>query len=454
MPALSTSLKPILFLVALYGLIAIWNTPNTIAARYVFEGLLLILLITTRLDWWLFFSRAKLLLVFFAYLFLQITFFSSDLKMALSSFKSEWMHFILFSVIGAGTGLVLYQKKLESLFFYFGLAFATPLLIHIGLSMIKGISVGAVPWGYWGLNVHHADLGYAGLQASIFLTLFILYQAKSTGVKVCAYGLLIVCIISTLIAQSRGGILFVVFSIALILALHLFLRHTKNGIGLRQLLGVVALTLCAGLLIKAGISADPVRWGGMVSRALIGFHGDPALVYCNGIESLRSSLQADGITFTPKVEAAIRSVEDGDGARIMAARSGLMVLMDHPMGINGSKEAYQMAITAFCGKPPAIFISHTHNGWIDTALAIGIPGALLLLLVMLSYGLQGYRARYQAKQINPYGIALLVSASIWILRGLLDSTLRDHTLESQAFVLAFLLSYVLSQQNASRSQKA
>lgn len=452
MPALYTSLKPILFLVALYGLIAIWNTPNTIAARYVFEGLLLILLITARLDWQLFFSKSKLLLVFFAYLFLQIAFFSSDFTMALRSFKSEWMHFILFSVIGAGTGLALYQKKMESLFFYLGLAFATPLLIHIGLSIIKGISIGAVPWGYWGPNVHHADLGYAGLQASIFLTLFLLYQAKSTRAKVSTYGLLIVCIISTLIAQSRGGILFVVFSISLILTLHFFLRHKKNRIGLRQLIGVIALTLCAGLLIKAGISADPVRWGGMVSRALIGFHGDPASVYCNGIESLRSSIQGDGITLTPKIDAAIKSVEDGDGARIMAARSGLMVLMDHPMGINGSKEAYQMAITEFCGKPPAIFISHTHNGWIDTALAIGIPGALLLLLIMMNYCLAGYRARYLSIQANPYGIALFASAVIWILRGLLDSTLRDHTLESQAFVLAFLFSYVLSQKKYTRLQ--
>jgi O-antigen ligase len=119
---------------------------------------------------------------------------------------------------------------------------------------------------------------------------------------------------------------------------------------------------------------------------------------------------------------------------------------ENPMGINGSKQAYQIAITRFCGKPPAIFISHTHNAWIDTSLAIGIPGAILLLLVMLNYGWQGFRMIKQDNQINPFALALFASAGIWILRGVLDSTLRDQMLEMQAFILAFLLATAINFQ--------
>jgi hypothetical protein len=180
---------------------------------------------------------------------------------------------------------------------------------------------------------------------------------------------------------------------------------------------------------------------------LIGFQGDPNALYCNGIDSLRNTLKANGVAITPQIEAGIKSVEDGDGARVMAARSGLRMALENPMGINGSKQAYQIAITRFCGKPPAIFISHTHNAWIDTSLAIGIPGAILLLLVMLNYGRQGFRMIKQHNQINPFALALFVSAGIWILRGALDSTLRDQMLEMQAFIFALLLAAALNYQS-------
>lgn len=446
MPALYTSLKPILFLVALYGLIAIWNIPHTIAARYAFEGLLLILLISTRLDWTLFFSKSKLLLVFIAYLFFQLAFFSSDLTMALRSFKSEWMHFIFFSVIGAGAGLLLGQRKNQNLLLYLGLAFAAPVLLHLCMSTIKAVETGEIPWRYWGIHDIHGDLGYAGLQASIFFTVYLLTQASTRLQKTGVLILLLACVVSPLIAQSRGGVLFVVLATATTFIAYYAIHQRRQPFRMKYIAALCLSILCVGGIIKMGITVDPNRWGSVFTKAMIGLHGDPRSVYCDGIESLRESLQQDGVVVTPEIELAIKSVEDGDGARIMAARSGLQLLGHHPMGVNGSKQAYQMAVTQFCGKPPAIFISHTHNAWIDTALAIGIPGAILLLLVMLNYAFSGYQLNRLQKTINPFAFALLISACVWILRGVLDSTLRDQMLEMQAFMLAFLLAIALQSQ--------
>jgi hypothetical protein len=446
MPVPHTNLKQILFLVALYGLIAIWNIPHTIAARYAFEGLLLILLITTRLDWRLFFSKAKLLLVFFAYLFLQIAFFSSDLKMALSSFKSEWMHFILFSVIGAGAGLLIGQRKHQNLLLYLGLAFAAPLLLHLSMSIIKAVQIGDIPWRYWGIHDIHGDLGYAGLQASILFTVYLLTQASTRLQKIVVVILLLACVVSPLIAQSRGGVLFVVLASITTFIAYYAINGQRQPFRMKYIAAFCLAILCVGGIIKMGITVDPNRWGSIFTKAMIGLHGDPKYVYCDGIESLRESLRQDGVVVTPEIERAIKSVEDGDGARIMAARSGLHLLGHHPMGINGSKQAYQMAITRLCGKPPAIFMSHTHNAWIDTALAIGIPGAILLLLVMLNYAFYGYQLNRLQNGINPFAFALLISACVWILRGALDSTLRDQMLEMQAFTLAFLLAAAIQFQ--------
>lgn len=446
MPALHIHLKQILFLVALYGLIAIWNIPHTIAARYAFEGLLLILLISTRLDWALFFSKSKLLLVFVAYLFFQFAFFSSDLTMALRSFKSEWMHFIFFSVIGAGGGLLLGQRKNQNLLLYLGLAFAAPVLLHLCMSTIKAVETGQIPWRYWGVHDIHGDLGYTGLQASILFTVYLLTQASTRLQKTLTLLLLLACVASPLIAQSRGGVVFVVLATATTFIAYYAIYRQRQLFRMKYIAALCFFILCVGGIIKMGITADPNRWGSIFTKAMIGLHGDPRSVYCDGIESLRESLRQDGLVVTPEIELAIKSVEDGDGARIMAARSGLHLLGHHPMGINGSKQAYQIAVTQFCGKPPAIFMSHTHNAWIDTALAIGIPGAILLLLVMLNYAFDGYQLNRLQKAFNPFAFALLISACVWILRGVLDSTLRDQMLEMQAFTLAFLLAAAIQFQ--------
>jgi hypothetical protein len=431
--------KDYLVYLVLFCLIQLWTIPHTIAARYVCEGLLLILIFSSRLEWHLILGKFKLLVLFFAYLLFQLFFFSTDLKTGFHGFKSEWMHFIVFSIIGAGTGLYIAKQKASNLLLYFGIAFLVVPLIHLILSLFKFVVAGAIPWGYWGINDHHADLGYKALFATIFLSTFLFFEAKNRLLTWLSALLLIACIVSPLIAQSRGGVIFVLLSLSFVFLSFIVISQLRRSFRLRDLFILMMSLIFVGLIIKIGVAADPNRWGGMVTRALVGFHGNPNLVYCNGIENLRTALLADGIVITPQIETAIKSVEDGDGARIMVARSGLLMSLENPMGINGSKQAYQTAIIEFCQKPPAIFISHTHNGWIDTALAIGIPGALLLLLVMLNYAAQGFRMIKAGGTINPFAVALFISAIVWVFRGILDSTLRDHILEMQAFTFALLL---------------
>jgi len=442
----TAKLKDFVFYLALLSLISLWNIPHTIAARYACEGLLLVLILSSSLDWKPILSKAKLVILFFSYLFIQLFLFSTDLKSGLSGFKSEWMHFILFTLAGAGAGLIISNQKSEKTLLYLGAAFTIPLFIHLTLSLTKGMEIGAVPWGYWGINKIHGDLGYTALQAAILLSAYFFGVAKTRSQKILSAIFMFACIVSPLIAQSRGGVIFALVGIMFTSAAYFLMAQKKSNFSIKDLLILISVIICVGFIVKMGISVDPARWTGAFSRALVGFQGDPKALYCDGIDSLRNNLKANGVAITPQIEAGIKSVEDGDGARVMAARSGLRMALENPMGINGSKQAYQIAITRFCGQPPAIFISHTHNGWIDTSLAIGIPGAILLLLVMLNYGWQGFQMIKQGNQINPFALALFVSASIWILRGALDSTLRDQMLEMQGFILAYLLAAALHYQ--------
>jgi len=131
-------------------------------------------------------------------------------------------------------------------------------------------------------------------------------------------------------------------------------------------------------------------------------------------------------------------VRSGDGARIVVARAGFALAMQTPLGSDGSRQAFQNLLRKECPNP-AIAMSHSHNGWVDMMLAIGIPGAVLYLVVLLDFAIRGYRLLERNGAGNGWALVLLVLAAFWIVRGVTDSVFRDHMLEMQGFMLAFAL---------------
>jgi hypothetical protein len=445
--------QKIVFFAALFTLIPLWNIPHTIAGRYTCEGILLLSVLLYKPEWRIFFQKSKLLVAFFIYLIVQLVFFSENFRLAFSNFRAEWMHFILFSIIGAGTGLLVGNEDSKKFLFYFGTAFSVPLLIHIALFCIKAISIGKMPWGYWGINEIHGDFAYPALEAAILFSTYYLLQAKTKYERLLIVGFIAICIASPLLATSRGGVGFTFAGILFVVLSHFFLGSGKSISTNKKILVLLSVPILLLGIYKIGVISDPNRWSGIISRVSVGLGGDPSLVYCKGIGTLEESLKAKGIEITPAVQKGLDSVVDGDGARMMAARSGLVLTLENPMGINQSKQAYQQAITSYCGGIPKIFIAHAHNAWIDTALAIGIPGAILLLLVLINYAKIGYLALLKHPATAPYGMALFASAWMWILRGLLDSTMRDQMLEMQAFIFAALMGIILAKNNLTNKAK-
>lgn len=438
----STRIKEFLFLLPLFGFIPLWNIPHTIALRYFLGLMLFIIVIISKPDWSRFLKSSYFLIIFFAYLIFQLIFFSTDFNLAVHNFRAEWMEFILFSIIGAGTGLLIGKRGPKKILLYLGIAFSVPLYIHLILSIKKGIEISGIPWHYWGMNEIHGDFGYTALQATIFLFVYYVYQTKSLLEKIIVLVLVSACIASPLLAESRGGTVFVLCSILFITTISLLSKNTKKI----KLIMLVCVALTIGATVKVGIAVDPTRWEGVISRMEMGLKGNSTEIYCQGINSLRKELINEGVEITPQIQAKLNSVEDGDGARMLAARSGLKMIALNPMGINQSKQAYQTAISKACSSPPKIFISHTHNGWIDTALSIGIPGALLLFLVMLTYAKKGLSNLRSNIKILPYSMALFATSVTWIIRGFFDSTFRDQMLEMQGFTLALLLGVLLVKQ--------
>ena len=276
MTSSASKLKDYVFLVSLFCLLPLWNIQHTITARYLLAGLLLIIVVASNPNWKDFFQKNKILLVFFFYLIIHLIFFSTDFKVALENFRAGWMKLILFSILGAGAGLLTFKDHPRRLMLYLGAAFSIPLLIHLGFTLREGLTRGAIPWGYWGVSTFSGDLGYTAFNATIFLSVFFLYQARDYYEKALALFLLSTCIASPLIASTRGGTAFVFILLVFVFLVNLAIKFNDKVNLKRQMLGLLAIFLVLTAVVKMGSVADPASrgWNGAISRLAMGLKGD------------------------------------------------------------------------------------------------------------------------------------------------------------------------------------
>ncbi len=438
----------IVFLILLSLLLPLWNIPDTIALRYFSAFLLLVIVIISKPDWGLFFKSHITLALLFIYLIVQLVFFSTDYAVSFHNFKSEWLKFILFAFLGVGCGFILASIKFERLNLFLGFLFAIPLLIHLTLCLIKGVGLHQIPFGYWGINKTHGDLAYTSIHATTFVGVFLIFQAKSLLDKRLSLFLLAVCLLSPLIASSRGGTLFVFISLGVVFFLGVMTRHRAHFSLKNLLLYLFAMVILMLSAYQFAMYFQPERWGGTLSRIEMGFEGDALNINCEGAEALEKTLQQDGVEITPQIKAFLESVKDGDAARVMAARSAIQLIPQHWMGIDQARRAYVKALEQACGHPAKIQLTSAHNGWLDTSLAIGVIGATLYFLVLCQFIKQGLGASFQkSTDINPYGVALCSLSLIWIVRSLFDSAQQDQVLEMQIFTMCLLSALIVFQSN-------
>ncbi len=354
---------------------------------------------------------------------------AEDHQGAWQSFSGQWGRSLLSMLAGAGLAALL-QRSGWGTAFQLGLISTIPVFVHLVLVAWKSLEAGGIPWGYWGRETHHADLGYAAGQAVILLAASIVAGAKRW--RLLAVALIAAALFSTAVARSRAGLMFAILG-CLLVFLPAYLKQGSHRF--RNVLGLlVVLGLVAGGILLLALKDDP-RWGNMVDKLSAGFLGSALNIQCEGtasVEPLIRSMQDEQVV----ADEIIAAVRDGDGARMVALRAGLQLSLKHPWGSDGSRQAYRLLLEQECANPAALIV-HAHNGWIDTLLAIGWLGALLYLVLLMAFLKRGLSHRHDDQGDRVWGLVLVALSLFWILRGLTDSVYRDHMLEMQGFVLAF-----------------
>ena len=88
------------------------------------------------------------------------------------------------------------------------------------------------------------------------------------------------------------------------------------------------------------------------------------------------------------------------------------------------------------GKEWAGFAAHSHNGYLDTALGMGVPGLPLLILVLVILPLRNFQRAERGRQQRPLAMMLL---RIWLF-GLYLSAMESFSLDlSDPLWFTFLL---------------
>jgi hypothetical protein len=368
------------------------------------------------------------LLLWAAYL-LIFPLFATDHAVAWKSFGGQWGRGLLAMLAGTGVAVVLHKTN-RGTALHLGLISAVTIFVHLSLVLWKTLETSSIPWGYWGRETHHADLGYAAGQSIVLLAAaWATYNKR--GRFLAAIGV-IACLLSTALAHSRAGLAFGLLGGFLVFGAVFLSQASQKK---RQILWGLLLIAFAGSVILSIAVKNDARWRNMSSQIEAGFQGSALQIQCEGTASVEPWIIAR-YGAGEQSQRVINAVRDGDGSRVVLLRAGFDLALKYPWGSDGSRQAYKKLLRQECSNP-GTDMAHAHDGWIDTILAIGWIGALLYMGVLLYFFSQGYSYLRREKDLNAWALTLVSLSAFWILRGFTDSVFRDHMFEMQGFVLAY-----------------
>lgn len=498
---LSSGLGKTLLICCLLGYLAILSVSGTIALR----NLLLLLSVVL-----IFFGASQevarpkysvksfigqlpwVFLLWAAYLIL-FPLWSVETQVAWKNLAGQWLETIIAWGVGFGAAWIL-GARAPSLWLL-ALASAFPVMFHLMLTLLAWTgmlgpemladpslhalwgtvrawlagNVGvphmqAFPLGFRGVEPMHGNIGYAACQ-TIALAAACFASAWRAGQRDGLFRsgtLIVVSFVSIFIAYSRGAALFAV--LVLLGALLLYGMKYRSNIApaarsewdrLASFRAVVVLVALATIAAVGWQSVrNDMRWRSMADKMELGLTvQNPEQVLCEGLsEPEKDAVRRRFSGRDPQyVEELISGLEGQDGARLLLMREGWKLVLETPLGLDGSRQAYQKLMRKTCGHVPKLDHAHAHQAWINMTLSLGWAGGGIFALLMGYFVATGWRSAGK-NDLEFWGFALFLLAVFWVLRGFFDAVYQDHYLQMQGFLLAYL--YVEIKRRAARSNGA
>lgn len=419
----------ILTLVAV--LVATWTLPHVIALRKILLLTLLVwLLLAQRHDRQWRFSTSNLwlpslcLAALTIWLFVVAFWVDSDPLRSLDGVKGEWLPAIVAFGIG---GLLLPtlshrgvkpRYPLRVIFASLMMLAILQLLFAIWLVLFRG----GLPDFFGGISDHKQTITHVTIIALGMLLADIMAQKPTSGLlglsRWMQWVALLILLATTYVSGARNGIL--VFLLVVAIWAPFYVSGVLRLSARTKLIATLGLALCLVFAFWAMIKVDD-RWTRLVATVPVAWDVESDYAWLDILER-GLPLAEDG-----------RPVEATAYERIAWARVGQKLIKDYPLGVGVSKDVFKELVEKEYGPTRA---AHAHNGYLDFALAVGLPG-LLLWLVFLALLLKAGFDSLRLGDMSSVALILLVVA--FGFRSGLDTTMRDHILEEFLFFVGLFL---------------
>jgi hypothetical protein len=413
-------------------LVFVWPLPNMIAMRIALLLGLLVSLATevvrrpetrnfprqARLASWILAALAA----WFCVVALCI---SEDTRVSLGELKAGWLRTFVAFAAGLMLPPVLKSRQVGArplfrILFWILLSLAA---IQLAIGLWDLLTAGALPDFFGGLFDHKANITYVNAIAASLLLADSVKPARAERLLglgraawIASFALLVV---TTYMSGTRAGIL-----VLLLLVLFAGIVHLRAGWhAYRWKVGLPVLALAAFLLAGswAMIKSD-ARWARFAATVPVAWD----------IDKSHSWLDIFAYPMPPGTDG--KPVDPTTYERISWARYAMRLVAEHPLGTDLTRNAYRNLVAANLGPTRA---AHSHNGYLDFALAAGLPALALWCAFLATLAWPGLKRPSSVR--DGAALALLLLTAAFAVRALFDSILRDHILEEFAFFAALLL---------------
>lgn len=359
------------------------------------------------------------------WLLVQSALISATPLASLANLASEWGKLLMMTVLAVLAAMYVPQEKERAGWL------ATGLFLGHFIHVLSTLAHNVWSWlshGHMGLG--HSLLGNYGY-VSPFVTgalAFLLAEAvvRLQGKRWLPFsnGSVLAMILATVAAHAT-----LYAKASLVVAVILFLTAAAATATVPRLRRSAAIFLLGGVLTVVASLTVINRWQGTL---------DALVISATGVADLRT-LDATSHWQPPA---------DSDGSvalRATWAKIGIEGIVHHPLGLGYGADAFGRYVAERGGEHGAV---SSHSGWIDFALANGIPGLLLFLALLGAVMRRGWLA-FRAG--HPAGLACFLVVLNFAVRSVIDGNLAGSRLTGFIFVAALLWALSVRQQHAYRS---
>jgi O-Antigen ligase len=366
------------------ALLFIWVLPNTIALRHI----LLVLGALSGLELikenWKYFNFYVLRIVplsivalLFSWVLIHYFFFSLNGEMELSEIKSLWFRTFLGLLMAIGLAISLHKFPYLRKYFFVSVFFVP--MINVAAygydCYLKGYIVkpndfvhflfAKIETAFFG-----AIAGAIAVGNLVFLLFFSSEKHKASSIFLWLLGLALI-LVSALVSSTKNGIavaLGLCTFLGIAFTIHFLLNKGKSKIISALAVGFI-VAISFGVW-KSHSSLAYRGWNTVLEDASLGID----------IDNNKQWQMAEGTVPTP-LNSSGQQAATNTYIRFAYAAAGIRLINNYPTG-------YGSINNSFCGLLDLVQVPHehsrqAHSGWIDFGMAFGIPGLILLFIVLI-----------------------------------------------------------------------